>query len=125
MINSITLDRLYTSMISSKHFVEKGDSESITIDGTRFVNDLVGGRRVIREWGTSLFFDYEAFDAFMLAGVKRVSPLSFGNFGVYPQCLDVFHHWLTLALLAACMLNDDVMHDVGERFGGHDETLQG
>ena len=125
MIKSITLDRLYTSMISAKHFVEKEDSEHITIDGIRFVNDFVDGRRVIREWGTSLFFDYEAFDSFMPAGGQRVSPLSYGNFGVYPQCLDAFHHLLTLALLAACMLNDDVMHDVGEKFGGHDETLQG
>ena len=112
-------------MISAKHFVEKGDSESITIDGIRFANDVVDGRRAIREWGTSLFFDYEAFDAFMGAGEKRVSPLSFGNFGVYPQCLDAFHHWLTLALLASCMLNDGVMHDVCEKFGGRYETLQG
>ena len=125
MINSITLDRLYTSMISIKHFVEKGDSEYVTIDGMRFANDNVDGRRVIREWGTSLFFDYDAFDAFMLAGGKRVSPLSYGNFGVYPQCLDAIHHWLTLALLAACMLNDCVLRDVCEKFGGHDETLQG
>ena len=125
MIRSITLERVYTSMISTKHFVEKDDSEHITIDGVRFANDVVDGRRVIREWGTSLFFDYECFDAFMVTGEKRVSPLSYGNFGVYPQCLDAFHHWLTLALLAACMLNDCVMRDVCERFGGHDETLQG
>ena len=133
MIKSITLDSLYTSMISTRHFldmsikdmVEKDDLESITIDGIRFTNADVDGRRVIREWGTSLFFDYDAFDAFMLAGGKRVSPLSYGNFGVYPMCLDAFHHWLTLALLAACMLNDYVMHDVCEKFGGHDETLQG
>ena len=118
MINSITLERLYTSMISTKHFVEKVDSESVTIDGMRFANDDVDGRRVIREWGTSLFFDYEAFDAFMLAGGRRVSPLSYGNFGVYPTCLDAFHHWLTLALLAACMLDNCVLRDVCERFGG-------
>ena len=137
MIRSITLDRLYTSMISTKHFLdmsikdildmmEKDDLEHITIDGIRFENDDVDGRRMIREWGTSLFFDYESFDAFMLAGGKRVSPLSYGNFGVYPQCLDAFHHWLTLALLAACMLNDCVLRDVCEKFGGgYDETLQG
>ena len=125
MIRSITLERLYSMMISAKHFVEKGDSESITIDGIRFANDVVDGRWVIREWGTSLFFDYDAFDAFMLAGGQRVSPLSYGNFGAYPQCLDAFHHWLTLALLAACMLDDCVLRDVCERFGGHDETLQG
>ena len=136
MINSITLDSLYTSMISTKHFLdmsikdirdmmEKDYLESISIDGIRFANDVVDGRRVIREWGTSLFFDYDAFDAFMLAGGKRISPLSYGNFGVYPQCLDAFHHWLMLALMAACMLNDCVMRDVSEKFGGHDETLQG
>lgn len=134
MIKSITLERVYTSMISTKHFLdmsikdildmmEKDDLEHITIDGIRFANADVDGRRVIREWGTSLFFDYDAFDAFMLAGGKRISPLSYGNFGVYPQCLDAFHHWLTLALLAACMLNDGVMHDVCEKFGGCDETL--
>lgn len=123
MIKSITLERVYTSMISTKHFVEKGNSEYVTIDGVRFANDTVDGRRVIREWGTSLFFAYEDFDSFMVAGGKRVSPLSYGNFGVYPQCLDAFHHWLTLALLAACMLNDGVMHDVCDKFGGCDETL--
>ena len=125
MIKSITLERVYTSMISTKHFVEKADSESVTIDGIRFVNDDVDGRRVIREWGTSLFFDYDAFDCFMVAGGRRVSPLSYGDFGVYPHCLDAFHHWLTLALLAACMLDDCVLRDVCEMFGGHDETLQG
>ena len=117
MIKSITLERVYTSMISTKHFVEKEDSDYITIDGIRFVNDVVDGRRVIREWGTSLFFDYEGFDSFMLAGGQRVSPLSYGNFGVYPQCLDAFHHWLMLALLAACMLNDCVLCDVVGKFG--------
>ena len=93
MINSITLDSLYTSMISTKHFLdmsikdirdmmEKDDLEHITIDGIRFENDDVDGRRMIREWGTSLFFDYDGFDSFMLAGGKRISPLSYGNFGV-------------------------------------------
>lgn len=120
MIKSITLDRVYSTMISTKHIVdmsEKDDSEYITIDGIRFANDDVDGRRVIRECGTRLFFDYDAFDSFMVAGGKRVSPLSFGNFGVYPMCLDAFHHWLTLALLAACMLDDCVLSDMCGKFG--------
>ena len=118
MIKSITLDRVYTTMISTKHFVEKGDSEYVTIDGIRFANDVIDGRRVVREWGTGLFFDYDDFDSFMIAGGKRVSPLSYGNFGVYPQCLDAFHHWLTLAVLAACMLNECVLSDMCAKFGG-------
>ena len=126
MIKSITLDSVYSTMISTKHIVDmsgKDDSEFITIDGIRFANDVVDGRRVIRECGTRLFFDYEDFDSFMVAGGKRVSPLSFGNFGVYPMCLDAFHHWLTLALLAACMLNGCVLRDLCGKFGGYDETL--
>lgn len=126
MIKSITLDRVYSTMISTKHIVDmmgKDDSEYITIDGMRFANDVVDGRRVIRECGTRLFFDYADFDAFMVAGGKRVSPLSYGNFGVYPQCLDAFHHWLTLALLAACLLDNCVLRDVAGKVGGYDETL--
>ena len=105
MIKSITLEKLYNMMVSTRHIVdmsEKKDSDD---------------RRMIRECGTRLFFDYDAFDSFMIADGKRVSPLSFGNFGVYPQCLDAFHYWLALALLADCMLNGCVLRDVCGRFG--------
>ncbi len=120
MIKSITLEKLYKAMVSTKHIVDmsgKDDSKTITIDGIRFANIFVNDRRMIRECGTRLFFDYEAFDSFMLADGERVSPLSFGNFGVYPQCLDAFHYWLALALLADCMLNDCVLRDVCGKFG--------
>ena len=117
MIKSITLEKLYKTMVSTKHIVEREDSEHITIDGIWFANVIVHDRRMIRECGTSRFFDYDAFDSFMFADGKRVSPLSFGNFGVYPQCLDAFHYWLVLALLADCMLNGCVLHDVCGRFG--------
>ncbi len=117
MIKSITLEDLYRTMVSTRHIVDKEDSETITVDGIRFANIVVNDRRMIRECGTRLFFDYDVFDSFMIADGKRVSPLSFGNFGVYPQCLDAFHYWLSLALLADCMLNGCVLRDVCGRFG--------
>lgn len=130
MIKSITLENLYKMMVSTRHIVDmskKEEAETVTVDGIRFANAVVAGRRVIRECGTRVFFDYEDFDSFMVADGERVSPLSFGNFGVYPQCLDAFHYWLALALLADCMLNECVLRDVCGKFGlvlgVNDETL--
>lgn len=103
MVEKFTPEYVFSNM--HPHKIEKVGGELFLIDDILFEAFGMNGRKpLIHEVGTKLYFDPATFSGFML-GKERLSPLSYGNFGTYPQCLENYLYWLERCALLCVLLS--------------------
>ena len=70
---------------------------TLSIRGTHFV---VSGE-ILRDIATNLFYDPHLNESFQLVSGERVSALSYGVFGTYPNNLEHHSQWIEKAIYAS------------------------